>query len=153
MAILEDENRTLQRRVRELEAALYHLHTAHEHLVAENTQLKERVNALRRLLEPEGMLEERKSPRVATSVRIDSLNRRGNTAMGIAKDMSSGGAFIETDLALFPGELITVVFELDTQPFKIPAEVIRTASNGYGIKFVLDPYQRQALEVYVLRLE
>ena len=45
--------------------------------------------------------------------------------MGVARNVSVGGAFIETDLHLLPGELMTITFELLGQPFKLQAEVVR----------------------------
>ena len=153
MDFLEEENQLLHRRIHELEAALQHLQDTHTLMMSENAQLKERVHTLTAGTHTEGKPEERKFARISTNLRIDSVNRRGNAAMGVAKNMSPGGALIETDLSLFPGELITVVFELDSQPFKIPAEVLRTTGNGYGIKFVLAPYQRETLEIYIQRRE
>ena len=153
MAILEDENRALRRRVREIEMDLRHLQEAHAHIMSENAQLKERVNALTLRLEPEGSVEERKFPRIFTTLRVDSMNRRGAASMGIARNVSLGGAFIETDLSLSMREMLTLVVEIDGQPLKIQAEVVRIENSGYGVQFLLDANQRKTLEVHILRLE
>lgn len=153
MAILEDENRALRSRVRELETDLRRLQEAHAQIMSENAQLKERVIALTIRLQPEGSVEERKFPRVFTTLRVDSMNRRGAASMGIARNVSLGGAFIETELPLSMREMLTLVFDIDGQPLKIQAEVVRIEDKGYGVQFLLDNSQRKTLEVSILRLE
>ena len=49
--------------------------------------------------------------------------------------------------------MLTLVFEIDGQPLKIQAEVVRIENNGYGVQFLLDANQRKTLEVHILRLE
>ena len=153
MAILDDENRVLRRRAQDLERELRHLQEAHAHIMAENAQLKERVTALTIRLQPEGAVEERRFPRLFTMLRVDGMNRRGAASMGVARNISLGGAFIETDLPVSLREMLTLVCELDGQPLKIQAEVVRIEDGGYGVQFLLDANQRKALETHILRLE
>jgi hypothetical protein len=50
-------------------------------------------------------------------------------------------------------ERLTLVFDIDGQPLKIQAEVVRIEDKGYGVQFLLDNSQRRTLEVHILRLE
>ena len=58
--------------------------------------------------------------------------------MGVARNVSAGGAFIETDLHLLPGEQMTITFELLGRPFKLHAEVVRVMEAGFGVRFYVD---------------
>lgn len=144
MAILEEENRTLRKRVQELELALRRLKQSHAHIVEENTQLKEHMRSLERERDPD--IEGRVHPRVETAFRVDSMNARGDIALGVGRNISLGGAFIETDLQLMPGETMTITFELTDQPFKLLAEVVRATAAGFGVKFSIDAAQKDILK-------
>ena len=150
MAILEDENRALRQRVRELELNLRQLREIHAQVMAENAQLKERVRLLTapKILGPEG----RVHPRVRTTFRVDTVNSRGEIAMGVARDISLGGIFVETDMRLLLDEVVTLAFELGNQPFKLHAEVVRITETGFGMQFTMEPGQQDFLQQYLERL-
>ena len=72
--------------------------------------------------------------------------------MGVARNVSAGGAFIETDLHLLPGELMTIIFELLGRPFKLQAEVVHIMEAGFGVRFYVDRQQQAALREVITRL-
>ena len=102
------------------------------------------------------MEERRRNPRKRVLFRVDFVDGRGYAAMGLAKDISLGGMFVEHPAGLSSGEMITATFTLPTgQPFKTRAEVVRVNTAGFGMKFV-DLYDRyapaylQSLETYCM---
>ena len=150
MAILEEENRTLRKRVQELELTLQRLKQSHAHIVEENAQLKEQMRSLEQERDP--TVEGRAHPRIETAFRVDSMNARGDIALGVGRNISLGGAFIETDLQSLPGETMTITFDLLDQPFKLLAEVVRATTTGFGVKFSIDTSQKDALKRVIERL-
>jgi len=150
MTILEAENQNLRRRVHELELEFRGLKETHARVLKENEQLKERIEVLERLLTPGS--DERVHERVDATFRVDGANSRGEAAMGVARNVSAGGAFIETDLHLLPGELMTMTFELLGRPFKLQAEVVRVMEAGFGVRFYVDLQQQTALREMITRL-
>ena len=150
MTILEAENQNLRRRMRELEMEFRRLKDTHTRVLKENEQLKGRIEILERLLKPGA--DERIHERVDVTFRVDGANSRGEAAMGVARNVSVGGAFIETDLHLLPGEFITMTFELLGQPFKLQAEVVRVIETGFGVRFYVDLQQQAALREVITRL-
>ena len=93
MTILEAENQNLRRRMRELELEFRSLQETHARVLKENEQLKGRIEALERHLQPGS--DGRFDKRVDATFRVDGLNSRGEAAMGVARNVSAGGAFIE----------------------------------------------------------
>jgi PilZ domain len=83
---------------------------------------------------------------------VDGVNSRGEAAMGVARNVSAGGAFIETDLHLLPGELMTMTFALVGRPFKCQAEVVRVMEAGFGVRFYIDLQQQAALHEMLTHL-
>lgn len=150
MTILEAENQNLRRRMRELELEFRGLKEMHARVLKENEQLKGRIAVLERLLKPGS--DERTHERVDMTFRVDGVNCRGEAAMGVARNVSAGGAFIETDLHLLPGELMTITFELLGQPFKLQAEVMHVVEAGFGVRFYIDLQQQAALREAITRL-
>jgi hypothetical protein len=150
MTVLETENQHLRQRIHELEAELRRLQETHAHVRHENEQLKSRIEALARQLQPGS--DERLHKRVDVIFRVDGANSRGEAAMGIARNVSAGGAFIETDLHLHPGELMTITFELLGRPFKLQAEVVHIMEAGFGVRFYVDRQQQAALGETITRL-
>ena len=150
MTILEAENHTLRQRTRALAMELRHAKELYARLGEENDQLKGRIKILERQLQPG--LDGRVYERVDTIFRVDSVNGRGEVAMGVARNVSLGGAFIETDLRLCSGELMVVTFELLGRPFKLQAEVVRVMENGFGVRFSVDPQQQANLRDALTRL-
>jgi len=150
MTILEAENQTLRQRLREVESEFRSFKETYERVVEENEQLKDRIKVLERQRGPgiDGRIHER----IDSIFRVDGANSRGEAAMGVARNVSLGGAFIETDLRLTPGELMTITFELLGQPFKLQAEVRRVMDVGFGVRFYVDPQQQAILREAIARL-
>src|SRR5215510_13474118 len=150
MTILEAENQNLRRRMREIEMEFRRFKETHAHVLQENEQLKGRIEVLERLLKPGS--DERVHERVDVAFRVDGVNSRGEASMGVARNVSAGGAFIETDLHLLPGELMTITFELLGRPFKLQAEVVRVLQGGFGVRFYVDAQQQAILHELITRL-
>ena len=150
MTILEAENQDLRRRIRELELEFRRLKETHAHAVKENAQLKGHIAVLERQLRPGS--DERAHERVDVAFRVDGVNSRDEAAIGIARNVSAGGAFIETDLHLLPGELMTITFELLGRPFKLQAEVMHVLEAGFGVRFYIDLQQQAALREMLTHL-
>ncbi len=150
MTILEAENQNLRRRMRELEMEFRRFKETHARVLQENEQLKGRIEVLERLLKPGS--DERSHERVDVTFRVDGVNSRGEAAMGVARNVSAGGAFIETDLHLLPGELMTMTFELLGRPFKLQAEVVHVMEAGFGVRFYIDLQQQAALREVLTHL-
>jgi PilZ domain len=150
MTILEAENQNLRRRMRELEMEFRSFKETYARVIKENEQLKGRIEVLEKQLKPgsDGRIHER----VDATFRVDGVNSRGEAAMGVARNVSAGGAFIETDLHLLPGELMTMTFELLGRPFKLQAEVVRVIEAGFGVRFYVDSQQQSALREVITRL-
>ena len=96
--------------------------------------------------------DERTHERVDMAFRVDGVNSRGEAAMGIARNVSAGGACIETDLHLLPGELMTITFALLGRPFKLQAEVVHVMEAGSGVRFYVDLQQQAALREAIAHL-
>jgi len=143
MTVLEAENHTLRQRLRALELELRQCRETQARLLAANEQLQNRVKVLERQLKPgaDGRIHER----VDVTFRVDGMNSRGDAAMGLARNVSLGGAFIEMALSLVPGERMTITFALQGRPFKFQAEVIRVMQTGFGVRFSIDPQQQTTL--------
>jgi len=150
MTILEAENQNLRRRIHELELEFRSLRQTHARVLEENEQFKGRIAVLERQLKPGS--DGRTHERVNVTFRVDGVNSRGEAAMGVARNVSAGGAFIETDLHLLPGELMTITFELLGRPFKLHAEVVRVMEAGFGVRFYVDLQQQAALREAITRL-
>lgn len=150
MTILEAENQTLRRRLRDLETEFRGFKGTYARLVEENAQLKDRIKVLERQLQPG--IDGRIHARVDATFRVDAVNSRGEAAMGVARNVSIGGALIETDLRLTAGERMTITFALRGQPFKVQAEVMRVLKTGFGVKFFVDAQQQATLREAIARL-
>ena len=150
MTILEAENQTLRRRLRDIETELREFKATYARLVEDNAQLKDRIKVLERQLQPG--LDGRIHERVDATFRVDGVNSRGEAAMGVARNVSIGGALIETDLRLMPGERMTITFALLGQPFKVQAEVMRRLETGFGVRFDIDAQKQAVLREVISRL-
>jgi hypothetical protein len=150
MTILETENHNLRRRMRELELEFRSFKEKHARVIEENVQLKERIQVLEKQLNPGA--DGRVHGRVDATFRVDGVNSRGEASMGVARNVSAGGAFIEMDLHMLPGELMTITFELLGRPFKLQAEVVRVMKTGFGVRFYVDVQQQTILHEIITRL-
>jgi hypothetical protein len=72
------------------------LKETHARVLKENEQFKGRSTVLERLLKPGS--DECNHERVDMTFRVDGINCRGEAAMGVARNVSAGGAFIEMNL-------------------------------------------------------
>jgi hypothetical protein len=98
------------------------------------------------------MQERRRHPRKGMYCRVDFLDNQGHVAMGLARNISLGGMFVEYASSVTIGEIIVASFTLPTgQPFKAKAEVVRVDSAGFGLKFV-DLHDRYPVD-YLQELE
>lgn len=83
------------------------------------------------------MEERRKHPRRGVYCRVDFTNSQGHASMGLARNVSLGGMFVEHAGGVTVGEVIMAAFTLPNgQPFKTRAEVIRVDHAGFGLRFV-----------------
>src|SRR5262245_10045558 len=90
--------------------------------------------------------------RNACACPLDGVTSRGEAAMGVARNVSAGGAFIETDRHLRSGELMTMTFALVGRPFKRQAEIVRVMEAGFGVRFYIDLQQQAALREVLTHL-
>jgi Tfp pilus assembly protein PilZ len=62
-------------------------------------------------------------------------------------DISTGGVFIKTRESFSLGEeiVLSMTFTAEGKAFKIPAEVVRTAPDGIGVKFKITSQVQQAI--------
>jgi hypothetical protein len=98
------------------------------------------------------MEEQRLFPRKAVFCRVDFVDSQGHAAMGLAKNISLGGMFVEYASRLSVGDTIVASFSLPNgQPFKTKAEVVRVDGLGFGLKFV-DLHDRYPAD-YLQQLE
>jgi hypothetical protein len=134
----------------ELETAFRSFKETHARVVKENEQLKGRIEVLERRLKPGADV--RVYERMDTTFRVDGANSRGEAAMGVGRNISAGGAFIETDLHVCAGEVMTITFELLGQPFKLQAEVVHVMETGFGVKFYMSLQQQTTLHEVLTRL-
>jgi hypothetical protein len=72
------------------------LKETHVRVLKENEQFKGRITVLERLLKPGS--DECNHERVDMTFRVDGINCQGEAAMGVARNVSAGGAFIEMNL-------------------------------------------------------
>jgi len=72
-----------------------------------------------------------------TYVNEIEFESKGRSCKGISKDISSGGMFIKTDEKFAVGNtvLLNIPFTDNRNRLRIPAEVVRAASDGIGVEF------------------
>jgi len=73
-----------------------------------------------------------------TYVNEIEFESKGRSCKGISKDISSGGMFIKTDEKFAVGNtvLLNIPFTDNRNRLRIPAEVVRAASDGIGVEFL-----------------
>jgi Tfp pilus assembly protein PilZ len=81
--------------------------------------------------------ERRRNPRKACSVRV-TVTTPDLFSSDTVRDISTGGAFVETPVSLSPGEEITLWFSLPDrkEPVLVTGQVVWTPRKGIGVKFV-----------------
>lgn len=85
------------------------------------------------------MEEKRVHPRIPINVDVSCEVKDGPAVSGVAKDLSLGGMFIESDQALEFGADITIVMRLPGagDETRLPAVVRWVKPGGFGIQFGL----------------
>jgi Tfp pilus assembly protein PilZ len=81
--------------------------------------------------------ERREHPRKACSMRV-TVTTPDLFSTDTIRDISAGGAFVETPVALSAGDQITLWFSLPErrEPIMITGEVVWSPRKGVGVKFV-----------------
>jgi len=81
----------------------------------------------------------RKHPRKPCSIPATAAITRCFT--GYIRDMSGGGAFLETTAAFEPGEHVTLTFASpnENKPIRVTGRVVRRTSQGIGVQFTMPP--------------
>ena len=92
----------------------------------------------RALSELEELLEQdrRENPRIPCSIPV-TCETEHRVFEDFIRDISAGGAFVETSAAFSPGETISLTFsspKLD-EPIKITGQIVWKARKGIGVKF------------------
>ena len=81
-------------------------------------------------------LEEREYQRKAYTIAVDYVNL-DRAITDYARDISPSGVFMVSKGAFQVGEeiFLRINFPDEQNPFKIPAKIVRTTSEGIGLKF------------------
>ena len=84
------------------------------------------------------MDEQRKHQRVPVSFKVTCVEGDASSFEGLARDLSVGGLFVESERTLPFGTSLTVVTKsLSARELRLPAIVRWAASGGFGIQFGL----------------
>ena len=100
---------------------------------------------------PKSGLERRRHPRVRVEVDVD-VGSESNFFVGKTRDLSTGGLFIETPIALPIGASVTVELRLKGRVHVIAAEVVWAldavdgATSGFGVQ-LNDPSPRTRADI------
>lgn len=99
----------------------------------------------------------RSCPRVSFDVDV-GVNDTHNFYTGRTRDLSTGGIFIETPVALPPGSSVTVKLRIDGTPFTLACVVAWCLTDdsgeaaGFGAQFEqLPPTAKRAIDRYMKR--
>jgi len=108
---------------------------------------KRRATAYRKALM---MWHQRASFRRAVTLRVDYVTAQGKVLMGMVRNLSVQGMYIDSALRhvtheVAPGDLLTVAFVLPSgRPCKLPAVVVHGNRQGCGVQFRQGPPQTLA---------
>lgn len=84
------------------------------------------------------MAEQRKHHRVPVSFKVQCILNEGDSFEGLAKDISVGGLFVESDRSLAFGTRLTlVVTAVSARELRLPAIVRWSERHGFGAQFGL----------------
>ena len=84
------------------------------------------------------MAEQRKHHRVPVSFKVTCILDEANKFEGVARDLSVGGLFIESDRTLAFGTSLTLVLTgLATRELRLPSVVRWAEPGGFGVQFGL----------------
>jgi Tfp pilus assembly protein PilZ len=89
---------------------------------------------------------DRKNVRISCLISVDYADS-DRVFKDYIQDISAGGVFIKTRESFSIGEEIVLSMSLSGQgnAFKIPAEVVRNAPDGIGVKFKMTSQVQQAI--------
>jgi uncharacterized protein (TIGR02266 family) len=107
---------------------------------------EDKQQALLRDLEEETSKGARKHRRKPFIMVVDYV-MQDRMYKGFIQDISAGGLFIETNKPFSVGENVTLTFPLPNQQehIKITGEVVRTTSQGIGVKFKMADENQEAM--------
>lgn len=117
---------------------------------------EDRLSLLRKLEEETLMrqtsLEERRQERQRCTLAVD-YTELDRIFTGYTRDISASGAFILTQRSFQVGEelYLQINFPQEQYPFKIQAEVVRTAPEGVGLKFRFKSQVQQEIITSLIR--
>jgi len=98
-------------------------------------------------------VERRAHGRVSTCIKVRFAGPGGSVEEGTTRDISRGGAFIETGKDYKPGERFEIFFSLPdgSREVSVLGEVVRQEGQaGVGVRFiVIEPAQRAELEGFI----
>jgi len=108
-----------------------------------------------KLVAGRGMKDNRHHPRLSIAVDVD-VRSGSNFYAGRTRDLSVGGLFVETEVALPIGMQIEVELALPKGSFTLPCEVVWLLSDrskqtvGLGVRFLdLPPPAKRAIETFM----
>jgi hypothetical protein len=82
--------------------------------------------------------EQRKHHRVPVSFKVTCILDEANKFEGVARDLSVGGLFVESDRAMAFGTSLTIVANgLATRELRLPSVVRWAEPGGFGVQFGL----------------
>jgi hypothetical protein len=83
--------------------------------------------------------ERRLFPRRDVSLRVDYTDKSSRAWLGLARNISIGGMFLEYTPELAIGDTITTAFVLPSgRPYRLRAQVVHCNSAGAGLIFLHD---------------
>lgn len=83
--------------------------------------------------------ERRLFPRRDVSLRVDYTDNNGRAWLGLARNISIGGIFLEYTPELSLGDTITTAFVLPSgRPYRLRARVVHCNADGAGLIFLHD---------------
>jgi c-di-GMP-binding flagellar brake protein YcgR len=99
------------------------------------------------------MVEKRQCPRAPLATHVE---HRSGTSLGLSREISAGGMFIETDQPVPVNSKLDLLFHLDDQTpvVRARAEVLYViAKLGMGVRFTeIAPADQSRIEAYVARV-
>jgi PilZ domain len=82
--------------------------------------------------------EQRKHHRIPVSFQVTCIQDDTSSFDGLARDLSVGGLFVESDRSLVFGTLLSIVAKgLAARELRLPAIVRWTEPGGFGVQFGL----------------
>ena len=85
--------------------------------------------------------ERRRNPRVQDKWPV-TIQSSDETMTGEMKDLASGGAFINCEKPLSPGEIFNISIHIQDRAKSLPAkaQVVWSSSSGMGVRFLFQDH-------------